>query len=250
MKQRIKILLKPVLESLSQIECFVSRKWVSSAHKRLKLIQWSIPPQPEHFDHHIDLYYQWLAKGTYYWLERGVFGALCLKGGRTLDLACGDGFNSRNFYHAGSREIIACDFDPSAIQDAQRKNSSPKITFMLKDIRTDFPDGTFDNVFWDAAIEHFTAAEITSLIPRVKSSLNPGGILSGFTIVKKADNGKSLSHHEYEFEDKEDLMRFLTPCFKNVKVFELPYPEAHCLYFWASDGPVPFSPEWSKGISS
>src|SRR3990167_3754875 len=94
MKQRIKILAKPALEFLSQIECLISRKWVSAAHKRLKLIQWSIPPQPEHFDHHIDLYYQWLAKGTYYWLEGGWFGALCVKGGRPLDLACGDGFKA------------------------------------------------------------------------------------------------------------------------------------------------------------
>jgi SAM-dependent methyltransferase len=241
--------IKTVLEFLSQIECSLSRKWVSSAHKRLRWVQWSLPPQPEHFDHHIDLYYQWLAKGINYWLERGVFGSLCLKGGRTLDLSCGDGFNSRNFYSTGSSEVIACDFDPKAIKTAKRKNSSPKIKFILKDIRIDLPEGKFDNVFWDAAIEHFTETEIDNLMPKIKSALNPGGIISGFTIVEKADNNKSLSHHEYEFSSKEDLLRFFTPCFKNVKVFEITYPQAHCLYFWASDGIIPFSPEWKKCVS-
>ena len=32
------------------------------AHEHLKWAQWRIPHQPEFFDHHIDLYYQWLKK--------------------------------------------------------------------------------------------------------------------------------------------------------------------------------------------
>jgi hypothetical protein len=60
-----------------------------------------------------------------------------------------------------------------------------------------------------------------------------GGILGGYTIVERP-NGKSLSHHEYEFKSKEDLARFFTPHFKHVTVFETIYPERHNLYFWAS----------------
>ena len=73
------------------------------------------------------------------------------------------------------------------------------------------------------------------------------GILSGYTIVQ-IEPGKSLSHHEYEFKDKEDLKRFLEPYFKNITVFETIYPDRHNLYFWASDSILPFSLNWKNAI--
>lgn len=62
------------------MECMLARKWVASAHKRLLFVQWSLPPGPEHFDHSIDLFYQWVQSRNPLWLERGVFGCLALKG--------------------------------------------------------------------------------------------------------------------------------------------------------------------------
>jgi len=209
-------------------------------------IQWSLPPQPEFFDHNIDLFYLWLAKRNSLWLERGVFGSLALRERRVLELACGDGFNARNFYSLRSEHIIACDFDPKAIKTARGKNGASNIEYLLADIRTEMPGGKFENVIWDAAIEHFTPDEIMKILDDIKSRLTDDGILSGYTIVERADREKSLSHHEYEFKSKEDLLRFLTPHFRNVMVFETEYPERHNLYFWATDGILPFSPSWSK----
>jgi len=60
------------------------------------------------------------------------------------------------------------------------------------------------------------------------------------------DGVKSLSHHEYEFKSKEDLRRFLAPHFACVTVFETKHPGRHNLYFWASDGVLPFQPEWPQ----
>ncbi|MCL5666517.1 MAG: class I SAM-dependent methyltransferase [Patescibacteria group bacterium] len=236
--------LKPVLESIFQLESKISRFWAGSAHKRLMFVQWALPPQPECFDHHIDLYYYWLASRNPLWVERGVFGSLALKGGDVLELACGDGFNARNFYSLRSKEVIACDFDPKAIKTARKKNSAPNVKFLLADIRKDMPRGKFENIVWDAAIEHFTPGEINKLMAEIKNRLVAGGILSGYTIVERKE-GKSLSHHEYEFKDKQDLLRFLTPYFKHVTVFETIYPSRHNLYFWASDGTLPFRDGWS-----
>lgn len=56
--------------------------------------------------------------------------------------------------------MVACDFDPKAIWTENRKNKAPNIDFVLADIRTDMPQGTFDNIVWDAAIEHFTEEEL------------------------------------------------------------------------------------------
>ncbi len=235
---------KPLFESIIEIECAVAQRWVSGAHRHLLKVQWGLPPQPENFDHHIDLYYLWLESRNSLWLERGVFGSLTLRGGAVLELACGDGFNAKNFYSLRSSHVIACDFDPKAIRTAKKKNHAPNLEFILADIRTDMPEGKFENIVWDAAIEYFTPVEIAKILDDIKSRLQKNGILSGYTIVERSE-GKSLSHHEYEFKNKEDLMSFLSPHFDNVTVFETVYPSRHNLYFWASDGVLPFNYDWS-----
>lgn len=245
----VKRIPKYILETLAELECTMARRWVSSAHRRLMSIQWSLPPGPEFFDHQVDLFYQWLARRNSLWLERGVFGSLALRGGAVLELACGDGFNARNFYSLRSARVVACDFDPKAIKTARGKNSASNIEFLLADIRTEMPEGKFENIIWDAAIEHFTPDEIAKILAGIKSRLTDDGILSGYTIVERADGTKSLSQHEYEFKSKEDLLRFFTPQFRNVTVFETEYPERHNLYFWASDGMLPFGPGWSKAVT-
>ena len=238
---------KPLLEMLAQMEARLAARWAAAAHRQLMLVQWTLPPQPEHFDHHIDLHYQWSATRRGWWLERGVFGSLALRpGGRLLELACGDGFNARHFYSARCLSVVACDFDPRAIATARRKNAAPNITYELADIRSAMPAGTFDNIVWDAAIEHFTPVEIAGVMQAIRSRLTPGGVLSGYTIVERADGVKSLTHHEYEFKNKADLLQFFTPHFAQVTVFETIYPERHNLYFWASDGILPFDPQWPQ----
>ena len=39
------------------------------------------------------------------------------------------------------------------------------VTYTLADIRTEMPEGVYDNVVWDGAIEHSTEDEIASLSP-------------------------------------------------------------------------------------
>jgi hypothetical protein len=38
------------------------------------------------------------------------------------------------------------------------------------------PEGIFDNVIWDAAIEHFTEEEIDGIMKNIKARLKPNGI--------------------------------------------------------------------------
>jgi SAM-dependent methyltransferase len=240
--------LKPVLEKLMEMEASIARRWASTAHRRLMAVQWGLPPQPEYFDHHIDLFYQWSALRNALWLERGAFGSLALRGGLVLELACGDGFNAKHFYSLRSKQVIACDIDPQAIRVAKKKNSADNLEFIVADIRTSMPAGTFDNVVWDAAIEHFTREEIEKLLVEIKQRLTQEGILSGYTIVERSDGSKSLSHHEYEFKSKEDLFQFLSPYFEKVTVFETIYPSRHNLYFWASDAKLPFTDGWPNAV--
>ncbi len=241
-------LIKRLAETLFELESTVAKAWAASAHKRLFAAQWKLAPTPEWFDHSIDLYYQWPLTNNSLWLERGVFGSLALKGGRVLELSCGDGFNTKHFYSHRSKRVTACDFDPVAIRTAITKNQACNVEFLLADIRTEMPVGEFENIVWDAAIEHFTVDEIDLVMRDIKARLASGGVLSGYTIVESSDGVKCLSQHEYEFKDMNDLKRFLTPHFKNVKVFETIYPSRHNLYFWASDCTIPFGAGWPHSV--
>ncbi len=122
--------------------------------------------------------------------------------------------------------------------------------FLLADIRDAMPDGQYENIIWDAAIEHFTPDEIAKILTNIKARLTTDGILSGYTIVEKQDGGKHLHQHEYEFVDMSDLLRFLKPHFKRVRVFETKFPDRHNLYFWAFDGVLPFDLEWGHSVST
>ena len=239
-----KSFLKKIAELVFAAESKVAKIWASAAHKRLFHAQWMMGPQPEWFDHDIDLYYQWSQTGNSLWLERGVFGGLALKGGNVLELACGDGFNAKHFYAHRSKSVVACDFDGSAIKTAKEKNCGKNITYMLADIRTNMPTGQYENIVWDAAIEHFNPKEIHDIMLKIKERLTKVGVLSGYTIIERSDGVKSLHQHEYEFQNMEDLKGFLTPYFRNVKVFETIYPSRHNLYFFASDSMIPFIADW------
>jgi SAM-dependent methyltransferase len=240
---------KAFLERLFSWDAERSARRASRAHKRLMDVQWYKGSNPEFFDHHLDLFYRWTETRSSFWVERGVFGGLALKGGDVLELACGDGFNAKNFYSIRSRSVLACDFDPSAIATATRKNSAPNVTFLLADIRTEMPKGLFQNVVWDAAIEHFTPDEISAIMTDIKQRLTSDGVLSGYTLVERDDGQKHIHQHEYEFKGMSDLKRFLTPHFKSVRVFETIFPDRHNLYFWASDADVPFDSQWPHSLS-
>ncbi len=229
-----------------------SVRMLSAEMHRVKMsFDWHNEPAPEWFDHFIDQHYQFSDSQNCFWVERGVYGVLTIKkGGRILELCCGDGFNTRHFYAGFAEKIIAVDFDPDAIAHAQRYNAAANIEFMLADVRTQMPDGSFDNIMWDAAIEHFTEEEIATILGGIKNRLTLGGTLSGYTIVEREDGVKSLHQHEREFRSMNDLLGLLKPYFKNVRVFETIHARRHNLYFYASDSTLPFDKGWVHGISS
>jgi cyclopropane fatty-acyl-phospholipid synthase-like methyltransferase len=249
LKRKLKILLtklfgKPRVLSVLKYLSLKSRQLASFFHKVQIRYEWSVAPEPEWFDHYGDQFFNFRLSQTPLWAERGLFGLLAIKqGANVLEICCGDGFNSYHFYSVRANHIIAVDFDKDAIPHAKKYNQAKNVEFRLCDIRAEMPEGIFDNIIWDTAIEHFTEEEIDALMKGIKSRLSLTGILLGSTLVENPD-GKSLSHHERELKSKEDLKSFFEPHFKNVKVFETIYPARHSLYFYASDGVLPFDKDW------
>jgi SAM-dependent methyltransferase len=228
-----------------------SRKLAYFAHKLQANYEWSILPYPEWFDHYCDQFYGFRQSQNPLWAERGIFGLLAVKqGANILELCCGDGFNAFHFYSIRAKSIISMDFDKDAIHQAQKHNQAKNVEFRLGDIRFDMPTGKFDNIIWDAAIEHFTEMEIDMIMKDIKARLTNDGILSGYTIVELPTGQKSLSQHEREFKSKEDLKSFFEPHFKSIRIFETIYPTRHNLYFYASDELIPFDNEWKLMIST
>jgi len=218
---------------------FLVRKLSAATHFAQFAVQWGFAPRPEWFDHYLDQHWQFSAKNNGLWVERGVFSRMVMKpNARVLEICCGDGFNARHFYSSKAKSIIALDFDKDAIPHAKRFNQTPNIHYTLQDIRQGLPPGPFDNIIWDAAIEHFTEAEIDQIMGQLVERLGSDGILSGYTLIEAADGRKSNALHEYEFKSKEDLRRFFTPHFKFVKVWDTIYPSRHNLYFVASQAPI------------
>ena len=241
-------LFKRLLVALFEAECWLSRKWAAGAHHRLKLAQWAIPPSPHNVDHHIDLYFDWLRSRNPLWVERGVFNRLCLTGGDVLELTCGDGFNTCNFYARQSRQVTACDIDGDIIRTAQRKNGAPNITYLVRDIVRDFPHGQYQNAIWDFGYpitEFFSAEDLNTILSNVKASLAPGGVFSGYTMAEDAGNSFTASGPKGRMTAKEQLGALLTPFFANVTVFETVTPGRRNFYFWASDATVPFQQGWN-----
>ena len=258
MKLELKRFKKKIAISYWKKMSAISRKIASKTHEKLFHAEWDFEP-PENFDHDLDLYWQWGAKGIAHWLERGIYNILALQifdKPKLVELCCGEGFNAKYFYSYVADYVYSCDFDKQAIKEANRKYKSNNVVYEVKDIRYDLKQsiqnaiqGGITNIIWDTAIEHFTPSEIDSIMKELHDILSEkNGILSGHTIVAR-QNGKSLEQHEYEFKDKEDLRRFFTPYFKNVIVFETIYKDRQNLYFWASDGVLPFSESWEHWIN-
>ncbi|MBN1257228.1 MAG: class I SAM-dependent methyltransferase [Planctomycetes bacterium] len=252
MKRRLlngmaKILGKARLLRLVEAGNHLLRGLVSWTHSLQGEIAYGVQPSIEWFDHNIDLHSQWHRTRGPQWIERGCFNLLAIKpGARVLELCCGDGFNSYHFYSLRAGSILAVDADPEALTHARRRHAVSNIEHRHCDITAGLPEGKFDNIIWDAAIEHFSEKEIQKIMPEIHARLDESGIFSGYTIVRRKDGNKSLGKHQYEFLSKEDLLRFFTPHFRNARVFETIYPGRHNLYFWASDGMLPFDENWPE----
>lgn len=217
------------------------RRFSAMTHYFQYVLEWGVRPVPGWFDHYLDLHYLWHKTRTPLSWERGIFNLLAIsEGAKVLELCCGDGFNAYYFYSIRASCIVALDLDAEAIQSAGRYYVAPNLHYAVADIRTQMPDELFDNIVWDASLEYFTEAEIEQLMRDIKARLGVDGVLSGYSIVQNYRHDE----HKYIFRSKEDLLGFLQPYFRNVRIFETRYPSRHNLYFFASEGGLPFDAEW------
>lgn len=227
----------PVARTLSR-----AVRWCSyHCHQLQYFLQYGGDTKPDWFDHYIDLHYGWTRTGNPQAWERGIFNLLALRpGGKLLELCGGDGFNARYFYAAKSAYITSIDINRQAVAHANRLHGSYRIRFLLGDIRSDIPSGQFDNVVWDSALCLFPPAEAEAILRTLKTRMLPGGVLSGH-IGYEPEN---TALNAVRYDSIEELELRLKPVFENVRIFSTRHDGRYNLYFYASDGPVPFDDDW------
>jgi SAM-dependent methyltransferase len=229
-----------------------SRQLAHIAHQTKYYCDWSVPPVPEFQDQFLNQFFVLHEFNRTFWLEGAVLCGLGIEPGkRVLELCCGMGWYTNYFYSPFASEIVAVDFDPRAIEMAQRFHQRPNIKYEIMDIRERFPSGQFASVIWDGAIEHFTGDEIDRIMQNMRSVMMEGAKLVGYTVAESAA-APQLPMHETHFQGIAHLGSLLKRYFKHVRVFERLHltitPPRHNLFFYASDGPLPFDPEWEHGL--
>lgn len=219
------------------------RKFVSFTHYVQFIIEWVLMGKnmPHWYDHNLGLYHFWHETRNPLPYERGIFNLLAMRqGAQVLDLCCGDGFFANYFYSNRAGHVISLDVDLGAIQSARRNYSSPNVEYRVANVLTQMPEGKFDNIIWEGALEYFTEDEIQHVMRSIKSRLTDGGILSGYANIQT----ECCPGQKYVFKNRADFLRFLQPYFSNIRVFETIYPSRQNLYFFAGEGTLPFDGDW------
>jgi SAM-dependent methyltransferase len=227
------------------------RRLAAAGHQLQFVRQWRIDMRvPHFFDPFIDLYWKWEKTRNPMSWERGIFGLLAMKQGcRQLDLCCGEGFHTHRFYSGRAGSIVAMDYNREAIATARHKFQAPNIDYRCGDIRSEMPQGPFDNVTWDAGIEYFTLSEIREILTAIKARLPPDGILSGYCVPDPhAQPDAAADGRKFAAASPEALGELLHGVFRNVTVLRTVHTDqfgtrTNC-YFFGGDGALPFARGW------
>ncbi len=226
----------------------VSRVLAYNAHNLILLCDFQIPPATLYTDHYVNQFFLMSALKRTWWVEGPAFCGLAIEPGcRILELGCGTGYYTDVFFSPFATEIVAIDIDPRAIETARRMHQAKNIRYEVMDFRKTMPDGPFDVVVWTPTIFAYTPDEVHTLMQRLREVMAKDARLCGFTCIEAVHGGPDVLWH-----DMKSLAERLKRYFKNVRAFERVHPTVqpprHELYFFASEGPLPFDAEWPHGV--
>jgi len=226
----------------------VSRLTAYNTHNLKLLCDFQISPATLFSDHFINQFFLMSALKRTWWVEGPAFCGLAIEpGSRVLELGCGTGYYTDVFFSPFAAEIVAIDIDPRAIETARRMHFAKNIRYEVMDFRKALPDGVFDVVVWSPTIFAYTPDDVHALMPRLRNFMSEGARLCGWTYVEIDHGGPGVLWH-----DMKSLADRLKHYFKNVRVLERVHmtiaPARHALFFYASDGVLPFDADWPHGV--
>jgi SAM-dependent methyltransferase len=226
----------------------IARSVSYNAHSLKLLCDFQIPPVTVYTDHYLNQFYLMSVMKRTWWIEGPAFCGLAIKpGSRILELGCGTGYYTDIFFSPFAAEIVAIDIDPRAIETARRMHQAKNIIYEIMDFRRTLPNAVFDVVVWSPTIFAYTTEEVDSFMGRLRKIMSNDAKLCGWTYVEVDHPGPEILWH-----DMNSLAERLKRHFRNVRAFERTHPTLqpprHALFFYASDGPLPFDQEWPHGV--
>lgn len=103
---------------------------------------------------------------------RQLFPAL--EGLRVLDLGCGYGWHCKYAVEQGAAEVLGIDLSQQMLEEAENRNSDPRITYRLCGIEEyEYPQARWDCVVSNLALHYI--ADLDRVYARVYRTLKPGG---------------------------------------------------------------------------
>jgi SAM-dependent methyltransferase len=225
-----------------------SRSVAYNAHNLKVLCDFQVSPSTLFTDHYLNQFFLMSTLKRTWWVEGPTFCGLAIEpGSRILELGCGTGYYTDVFFSPFASEIIAVDIDPRAIETARRMHQAKNIRYEVMDFRTKLPDGLFDLIVWSPTIFAYTPDEVHTFMGKLREIMSEKARLCGWTYVEADHEGPGILWH-----DMNSLAERLKRYFKNVRAFERVHstiqPARHALFFYASDGTLPFDTEWSHGV--
>ncbi len=212
--------------------------------------QWSLPPVPTHFDHHIDLHHQWLLQRNPLWLERGVFQRLLTLRRQRVELAVRRLLQRAQLLLAEVASRRRLRHRPTgagyrASARTQHRTSSTSIA----DIRVALPPGRFDNVVWDFAfplVQYFEPGAdrwrppADSHEPRARRRVVPG-----YTLATQTE-GEAVHAERYDIPVAWRIyVNHMLPHFRHVVVFETAvFGPSQLLFLGIRRQRSPMTPDW------
>jgi SAM-dependent methyltransferase len=226
----------------------ISRSVSYNAHNLKLLCDFIVPPATLFTDHYLNQYFLMSAFTRTWWAEGPAICGLAIEpGARILDLGCGTGYYTAVFYAPFASEVVGIDIDPRAIETARRLHAGKNIRYEVMDFCKELPPGPFDVVIWTPTIIAYSPSDVHKLMQMLKKEMTERGCLCGFTGIEADHAGPDILWH-----DMRSLAERLKLYFKDVRSFERLHatiqPPRHCLYFYASDGPLPFDNGWLHGV--
>ena len=212
-----------VMFDMAAQTCFALNKLVGWSYQKLwgvLGIYW--------FDHDFD---HLLGPGWNKWTERGILANRCIRpGDEVLDVACGDGSFSGNYYSQSAAHVDAFDYDEKAIACARRKHAKPNVHFFVADATNFVLSKKYEVILVFASIEHFSIEDGAGLLQKLGDALKPGGVLLGSTPIFTEIGGHN-DEHKNEFLSVEQLRNFVAPHFAKVELWCSQWPGRIDCYF-------------------
>lgn len=180
------------------------------------------------YDHAFDYL---LAPGCNRSTERGTLANRYIKPGDVvLDVGCGDGSLSGDYYSREASHVDAFDYDERAIRHAKKKHAKHNVTFFVADATAiDLLPEKYDVIAFFAVLEHLTEQEGTKLLRKLTGTLKPDGILIGSTLLTRDSENNEV--HRNKLSSVQKLQEFVGLHFEKADLWCSRWPGRIDCYF-------------------